>query len=148
MPVETRLFVKTSLAYLAIAFALGGALLVLEALGKPLPFVVGIEHGHLGFVGWLVNVVIGIALWLLPLNRERFPQTKGRYPAAAVWLCYALLNIGLLLRVIFEPLFALGHTDRAISGVLIASGIMQPLAIAVFVWIAWQRVVGPRVPAR
>ncbi len=80
MPFESRLFVKTSIVALALAFVWGAWMALLDAAGRPIPPMWPIEHAHLAFVGWLVNVVIGIALWMLPLNRERYPATKGRYP--------------------------------------------------------------------
>src|ERR1035438_2829573 len=107
MPREARIFVKAGLVYLVLTFALGGVLLMLEALGRSVPYVFAIEHAHLGDVGWLVNIVIGIALWMLPLNRERFPATQGRYPSAPVYACFVLLNGGLALRLIAEPWFQL-----------------------------------------
>ncbi|HKE37927.1 MAG TPA: hypothetical protein VKB39_10860, partial [Candidatus Baltobacteraceae bacterium] len=83
MPFVARLFVRTGIVYLVLTFLAGAALLVLEAAGRPAPFIIGVEHGHTGFVGWLVNTVIGVALWLLPLNRQAFPETQGRYPELA-----------------------------------------------------------------
>lgn len=147
MPLESRLFVKTSLVYLALAFIVGGAMLFLEALGRPVPFVIGIEHAHLGEVGWLVNVVMGIALWMLPLNRERFPDTQGRYPARLVYACYALLNGGLAMRLIAEPWFQLGGRPAGAAAILVIAAFAQPAAIVLFVYIAWQRVRAPSRPA-
>ena len=145
MPHQSRLFVKAGLLYLVVTFALGGALLLLEAAGRPLPYIIGVEHAHLGEVGWLVNIVIGIALWMLPLNRARFPATNGRYPSAAVYACFALLNGGLLLRLIAEPWFQLGGRPPLAASALAIAAIAQPAAIALFVLIAWQRV---RAPSR
>ena len=147
MPHQSRLFVKAGLLYLVVTFALGGALLLLEAAGRPLPYVIGVEHAHLGEVGWLVNIVIGIALWMLPLNRERFPATNGRYPSAVVYACFALLNGGLLLRLIAEPWFQLGGRPQLAALALAIAAIAQPAAIALFVLIAWQRVRAPSRPA-
>src|SRR5579864_7631190 len=104
MPFVSRLFVKAGIAYLAITFIAGAVLLALEAVGRPAPLIFGIEHGHLGFVGWLVNTVIGIALWLLPLNRTAFSETQGRYPEVPARLSFFLLNVGLPLRIIVEPI--------------------------------------------
>ena len=147
MPHQTRLFVKTGLVYLALSFALGAVLLLLEAAGQPVPFVFAIEHGHLGEVGWLVNIVIGIALWMLPLNRERFPETQGRYPSALVYACFILLNGGLALRLIAEPWFQLGGRPPVAAIALVIAALAQPAAIALFVFIAWQRVRPPSRPA-
>ena len=147
MPHQSRLFVKAGLLYLVLTFALGGALLLFEAAGRPLPYIIGVEHAHLGEVGWLVNVVIGIALWMLPLNRERFPATNGRYPSTLVYVCFALLNGGLLLRLIAEPWFQLGGRQPLAAFALAIAAIAQPVAIALFVLIAWHRVRAPSRPA-
>ena len=61
--------------------------------------------------------------------------------------CFALLNGGLIVRIFAEPWFTLGGHAPLAAALLIASAIAQPLAVAIFVAIAWQRVRGPRVPA-
>ncbi len=143
MPTEARWFVKAGLLYLAVTFVAGSVLLIYEALGRVAPYVFGLEHAHLGTVGWLVNIVIGIALWMLPLNRQRFPTTQGRYPPGAVIACFALLNGGLLLRVIAEPWYQLGGKPLAATMLLFTASLAQPIAIIIFVAIVWQRVRGP-----
>ena len=130
-----------------LTFVLGGVLLFLEAAGQPAPHIFAIEHAHLGDVGWLVNIVIGIALWMLPLNRERFPATQGRYPSALVYACFVLLNGGLALRLIAEPWFQLAGRPPLAALALALAAIAQPVAIALFVLIAWQRVRAPSRPA-
>ena len=147
MPREARMFVKAGFVYLVLTFAVGGVLLMLEALGRSVPYVCAIEHAHLGEVGWLVNIVIGIALWMLPLNRERFPATQGRYPTAVVYACFVLLNSGLVLRLIAEPWYQLGGGAPAAAALLALAAISQPAAGALFVFVAWQRVRAPRHPA-
>ncbi len=143
MPAETRWFVKTGLLYLLLTFVAGSTLLALEALGRPVPYVFAVEHAHLGTVGWLVNVVIGIALWMLPLNRERFPASHGRYPPGAAAACFVLLNGGFVMRVVAEPWYQLGGRPNAASALLFVAAIAQLLAVFLFVAIAWQRVRGP-----
>jgi hypothetical protein len=147
MPHQSRLFVKAGLVYMALTFVLGGTLLLLEAAGRPAPYVIGVEHAHLGEVGWLVNVVIGIALWMLPLNRERFPATQGRYPSTLVYACFALLNGGLVVRLLAEPWFQLAGRPPVAAVALALAAVAQPAAIALFVYIAWQRVRAPSRPA-
>jgi hypothetical protein len=147
MPRESRLFVKAGLVYLVLTFVLGGIMLTLEAFGRPAPYALAIVHTHLGAVGWLVNTVLGIALWMLPLNRERFPATQGRYPPSVAYVCFALLNGGLVLRLVAEPWFQLGGKPPVVAGLLVVAAIAQPLAIAIFVSVAWQRVRGPSHPA-
>jgi hypothetical protein len=147
MPRESRIFVKTGLLYLALTFAFGGVLLTLEVVGKPLPHTFAIEHAHFGAVGWLVNTVIGIAWWMLPLNRERFPSTQGRYPSGIVYGCFILLNGGLALRLIAEPRYELHGGSSFAAACLLVAAVALPLSLAVFVIVAWQRVRGPSHPA-
>jgi hypothetical protein len=139
MPVESRLFVKASLLWLCATFALGAILLILKAFGLPLHYNFSNVHAHMGFVGWLVNLVMGIALWFLPVNREKFPENRGRYPAMTVRVIFTMLNAGLALRVIFEPLVDKGPT-LFFSATLVASALLQLAAVILFAAIAWVRV--------
>lgn len=142
MPLVARLFVRAGIVYLILTFLAGAVLLVLEALGKPAPFIVGIEHGHMGFVGWLVNTVAGVALWLLPLNRKAFPKTQGRYPETAARAAFVMLNVGLPLRLIVEPIHAFQPSPAA-AALLVASAVLQFGAIAIVAWVVWHRVYPP-----
>ena len=140
MPIETRLFVKASLIWLLATFAFGAVMIGAKALGIAFPVDAPVMHAHMGFIGWLVNLVMGIALWFLPVNRERFKQNRGRYPAGAVQLVFALLNAGLVARMVAEPLFDRAVATALTSAVLILSGVMQFTAVLIFVLIAWSRV--------
>ena len=142
MPFVPRLFLKTGLIYLALTFLVGAILLTLEALGRPIPFVIGIEHAHMGFIGWLVNTVIGVALWLLPLNRRAFPETQGRYPETLAKIAFVLLNVGLILRLAIEPAYVMNPAAWEPT-TLIAAAAAQVAAIAIVAWIAWKRVFAP-----
>jgi len=144
MPHESRLFVKTSLVALALAFGWGAVMAVGESLGVPFPAAWPVEHAHLAFVGWLVNLVLGIALWMLPLDRARYPETSGRYPRGMPYAIWGLLNGGLLLRIVAEPALASGPVARA---ALAAGSIAQVLAVVAFAVVAWHRVRGPSHPA-
>ena len=144
MPVESRLFVKSSIVALVLTFAGGAFLALREALGKPVAPIWAVEHAHLAFVGWLVNVVIGIALWMLPLNRAAYPETAGRYPKRAPFVVWGLLNGGLVLRIVSEPSAGGDMTARA---VLVVSAAAQLAAVVLFGFIAWRRVRAPARPA-
>ncbi len=144
MPFESRLFVKTSLAALILTFVWGAAMAAAESTGRSVPGILAVEHAHLAFVGWLVNIVFGIALWMLPLARDRYPETSGRYPAGAPLLVYGLLNGGLVLRIVCEPLLAAGLAPRIGLNVGAAA---QVVAVLAFTAIAWQRVRAPAHPA-
>lgn len=147
MPFEVRLFIKTGIIYMIVTFLVGAVMLAAEGLGHPAPFVIGVEHGHAGFVGWLVNVVIGVALWMFPLARETFPTTAGRYPPRAALACWTFLNVGLLMRLLIEPWYQLrGHPALAGAG-LVVSAVLQASAIGIFASIVWHRIRPPSRPA-
>ena len=147
MPYESRIFVKTGIVYLVLTFAVGAALLIFRSAGVHIPFIIEVEHGHLGFVGWLVNMVIGVAFWMFPLDRARYADMQGRYPARAPLVCYYLLNIGLAARVIVEPWQQLGQLNGSWAWLLGLSGLMQLGAILIFVAVVWHRTRGPSRPA-
>lgn len=140
MPVESRRFVKAGLLWLLIGFLIGAALLAAKALGAATPPSLGIVHVHALFVGWLVNMVFGFALWMLPLNRVRYPQTQGRYSRGAVNWCFILLNAGLALRLIAEPVFDDRGRSLLLSAALLLSAVAQVAAVALFVVTVWTRV--------
>lgn len=142
MPFVARLFLRAGIAYLTLTFLFGAVLLIMKALGSPAPFIIGIEHGHMGFVGWLVNTVAGVALWLLPLNRQAFPETQGRYPEIVARTSFIMLNVGLPLRLIFEPLND-AHATFLTAALLILSAVLQVSAICIVAWIVWKRIYAP-----
>jgi hypothetical protein len=148
VPFETRLFVKTGMIYLVLTFAVGAVLAAMEAAGHPAPFIIAVEHGHMGFIGWLVNVVVGVALWMFPLDRERFPETKGRYHSAIVLWCYGLLNVGLPMRIFSESWLALAGAEIIVRFALVLSAAMQLAAIVLVACIVWARVRQPAPVAK
>jgi len=117
-------------------------MLIAHAFGLATPASMTILHTHIAFVGWLVNFVIGIALWMLPGNRERFPDTRGRYPSALVWAAFWLLNVGLALRVAIEPIADAHAPTLATEVLMTGSAGAQLAAIVAFAYVAWFRVRG------
>lgn len=89
----TGLYLLTALVYLKIT-ALTGLLLSIN-LGFPFISRIHLDylkiHAHLGFIGWVAMVIMGVALKLLPM----FGLSHGfkTRPAA---IAYVLVNIGLL----------------------------------------------------
>jgi hypothetical protein len=144
MPLESRLFVKTGLVALVVTFAWGAWMALGEATGRPVAAIWAVEHAHVGFVGWLVNTVVGFAIWILPLNRRRYEQTRGRYFSWMPRSIYVLLNGGLIARVFSEPYATNGPIAATVLGI---SAVAQFGAIALFVALAWSRTKPPSHPA-
>jgi cbb3-type cytochrome oxidase subunit 1 len=136
MPPLTRLFIKASLLYLVAAF-LTGVLLALRTT-TTLPALIGglsPVYFHLFMVGWVTQLIIGVAYWMFPKWSKPRPRGFDRLALATFWL----LNLGLLLRVIAEP-------AQTVSGwpgwgwLIVLAALLQWLAGLAFVVNTWPRV--------
>lgn len=93
MPRLSVWLIRTALGYLTIGFLAGAILLANQGwlLGI---WVVRLRPIHVEFllVGWMVQLALGVAFWILP--RFRTGAERGR--EAYVWLSYCLLNAGVV----------------------------------------------------
>lgn len=130
MPRLVRWFLKAALVYLILALCSG----ILLALPKPLSGLFPVYIHTLAF-GWLTQLIFGVALWMFP----KYSSAKPRGHEWLGWATFALLNLGLVLRVIFEPIQSMGAS--AFSGwMLVLAAGLQWLAGIAFVANTWPRV--------
>ncbi len=140
MPTIVRWYVKTALLYLTLALGMG----VWQQTAAWSGTLTAVSW-HLFLVGWLTQLIFGIALWMLP----SYTRQQPRHNETLNWAVYGTLNIGLLLRAVAEPLRAIQGGNAALWGwMLVVSAILQWLAALGFVVNAWPRVRGPRRPTR
>ena len=134
MPVLVRWYLKTALVYFVASLVLG----VVQASGGLFAFLSsGLTpvYYHLLMVGWITQLILGVAIWMFP----KFSLAQPRGNEEFAWGAYFLLNLGLLIRVISEPMNALYPT--ATWGVfLVVSAVLQWLAGMLIVANIWQRV--------
>lgn len=135
MPTLTRWFIKTSFVYLALALTVGvllaiQAILSLAVLGGLFPIYI-----HLLVFGWLTQLVFGVVFWMFPKYSAELPRGSE----SLGWWTYALLNAGLILRAIAEPVQSM--QPNLIAGwTLVVSAGLQLLAGLTFVLNSWNRV--------
>jgi hypothetical protein len=129
MPTITRWFIKASLVSLVLGLAAGIWQQVASAAGM---FPV---YLHLLTFGWLTQLIFGVALWMFPVYSKEQP----RGPEWLTWSIFAALNLGLLLRVIFEPLQSLSPTALG-TWALVAAAILQWLSGVGFAAAVWTRI--------
>ena len=134
----TAIMVRFSLSWLLIGFVIGGLMLVDRVIPGSWRVWMAPSHGHILFVGWFFQFVIGIAFWLLP--RKRSPERPLGYNERLAMLGAGALNLGLLLRVINEPLERIGQGSELTIAALIASSVLQVGAALVFILQLWPRV--------
>lgn len=132
MPPLTRWCIRASLLYLVGGMAMGSWMLISQAVngyGPGGPW--GEIHAHVLLVGFLLLMIFGVAFWM-------FPRVKGQRPRHEWgWLAFWLINAGLLLRVLAQPL-AEGGDDavgwRVLVGIAAVLPVLGVLAFAVSVW--------------
>lgn len=134
MPKLSRWMIRTALGYLIVGLGLA-----LVRAGQQAELLPGapqtwwLPQLHLLTVGWLTQLIFGVAYWL-------FPKATGpgrTWTPRAVWAAYGLLNVGLLLRVLFEPA-SIGDSLRSVG--LIASASVQWVAALLLTGAFWHRV--------
>jgi small-conductance mechanosensitive channel len=131
MPRVARTFIKTGLVYFLCALLLGIAIEI-----KSFHFAaVEVLFWHLLMVGWITQIIFGVSMWMFP-GRTR---EEGFTAQKKAWLTYYFLNIGLILRVITEPM--LTYSSLRIWHILIVfSAVLQLLAIITYVFELWPRI--------
>lgn len=136
MPPLTRYFIKSSLIYLLVALLVGVAEEARAPLGLPSELnTLRPVYFHLFTVGWVTQLIFGVMYWMFP----KASQEQPRGSEGLNWATFGLLNVGLILRVVGEPLGTL--RPEAIWGLLLAlSALLQWLAGLLFVFNAWARV--------
>jgi cbb3-type cytochrome oxidase subunit 1 len=136
MPVLTRWFIKASLIYFLAALFIG----LLMAAGNIWDlsiFIRGIApvYTHLFLLGWVSQLIFGVIYWMFPKASTQRPRGNE----ILAWSVFCLLNIGLILRVIAEPIFSY-NPSVLLGWMLMISAILQWLAGLIFVINTWGRV--------
>lgn len=122
MPLLTRWYIKLSLVYFVAAMAAS----VWQAAGGPLWLTP--VYIHLLVVGWITGMIFGVAYWMFP----KFSKEQPRGVDGLAVATFALLHVGLLLRIVAEPL--------QVEGLLVLSAVSQWLAGVGFIVNTWPRV--------
>jgi heme/copper-type cytochrome/quinol oxidase subunit 1 len=136
MPTLTRWFVKSSLIYFVAALMAGVALAARPVFDlSPALAALSPVYFHLLMVGWITQLIFGIVYWMFP----KYSREKPRGSERLAWATYVLLNIGLILRAIGEPMQA-AQPEGAWGWLLAISAGLQWLAGVAFVANTWGRV--------
>lgn len=146
MPILSRLHVKAAFIYFIVGIVIGGLMMTGKWIALPAwVWLLRPTHVHLLTFGWITQLIVGIAYWMLP----RLTRAAPRGNELVNWSVFLTLNAGLLLRAVFEPL-SLNRPTPTLGLLLAISGWLQVIAGALFVSNAWRRVrtMQPANPAR
>ncbi|MCZ2127293.1 MAG: hypothetical protein LC099_05900 [Anaerolineales bacterium] len=132
MPILIRSFLKAALVYLILAVCCGLALAL--PIRSPLTSLFPVYIHTLVF-GWLTQLIFGVATWMFP----KYSAAEPRGREWLSWTAFVCLNVGLGLRVVFEPLHSITPSAWSAWGLLI-SAVLQWAAGVAFVANMWPRV--------
>ncbi|MEZ4668475.1 MAG: hypothetical protein R3E39_11210 [Anaerolineae bacterium] len=136
MPRLTRYFIKTGMLYLLLALLVAGVMAAVPVLQlSPKLGVLRPVFYHLLMVGWVTQLIFGVGHWMFP----KFSKDQPRGREQLAWATFILLNAGLLLRLVGEPLVALSPEANA-GWVLFLSALLQLIAGWLFILNVWPRI--------
>jgi heme/copper-type cytochrome/quinol oxidase subunit 1 len=131
-----RRFIRTAIAFLALGIGLGLWMLVARELFGvwPPPYLVT-AHGHALLFGFVMFLILGVALWLFPKPAAQDRRyTPGRI-AAAYWVLLA----GTLARFAGEAVRAFAIAP-GVAWLIVAGAVAQAGGLALYFWTMWGRI--------
>lgn len=123
MPPLSRWYIKGALLYFVAALLLG---------------IVGVNgpaYVHMLVVGWITQMIFGVAYWMFPKHAPEAPRGNNAIAVAT----FVLLNVGLPLRVVVEPVRA-WRPDLLPGWLLVVAAVTQWLAGVGFAVNTWPRI--------
>lgn len=131
-----RRFIKTGVVFLALGLALGLYMLARrELLGIwPHPYLVS-AHAHAVLVGFVMFLILGVALWIFPRPRKGDKQYRPEYAEIVYWT----LLLSTCLRFLFELLRAWA-TPPWFGWVVFLAGLGQTIGLVFFFVTMWPRI--------
>lgn len=131
-----RRFIKTGITFLFAGLILGAWMIVRRDIQGiwPHPYLVS-AHSHAVLVGFVMFLILGVALWLFP----RAPKDDDRYRPERAEASYWILLASTLSRFVAEA--ARAWIDEPLLGwVVVAGGLGQIMGLAVYFWTMWPRI--------
>ena len=131
-----RRFIKTAIGFLAAGLLIGAWMLVRrEILGRhPTPFESS-AHTHALLVGFVMNMILGVALWLFPRPDKADARYSPRTAEAAYWVL-TLSTAGRVVGELLRPTF----DDLALRWAVVLFGLGQAAGMLLFFHTMWTRI--------
>jgi heme/copper-type cytochrome/quinol oxidase subunit 1 len=136
MPTLSRWFIKTGLIYFIIGLAVGCVLLAQPVFHWSSGLqVLRPVYLHFLFIGWVTQIIMGVGYWMFP----KYSKEKPRGSEKLGWIVFSLLNLGLFLRAIGEPMMILSPRPE-FGWMLAAASLCLLLAGWGFIFNTWGRI--------
>lgn len=136
MHTNVRRFIKTGIGFLFVGLLIGAWMIGWREFGGvwPGPYLVS-AHAHAVQLGFVLFLILGVALWLFP----KPPEGDNRYRPARIDAAYWTLTIATATRIA-------GEVARAVAGagwlryLVVAAGVAQVVGFAIYFWTMWPRI--------
>jgi len=131
-----RRYIKTAITFLIVGLIIGGWMLVRRELGQRFasPYQTS-AHTHAIFVGFVMMMICGVALWLFP----RPDKGDRRYRPGLAEAAYWMLTLGTGARIVGE----LARPTTAalwLRAGIVSAGLLQASGLGCFFYTMWSRV--------
>ena len=139
-----RRYLKTAIIFLAVGLGIGGWMMVERELhGRVASAYVLSAHTHAILVGFVMMMILGVALWMFP----RPARDDVRYDPRLAKLAYWLVASGTAARVAGE--LAHAQSDAIwLRWTVLAAGLFQVVGLLTFFATMWSRIRGVGSAAR
>ena len=132
-----RWMIKTSLVYLLVGVFLG----LLMFLAQRFPALEWIStwrtiHVHVILVGSVIQMIMGVALWMFPRKVE-VPRWTTEREGMTLYISF---NLGTVTRSVFEPFWTSGDLSYFLT---LGGMVLQILSILYFLVLIFQRIRSP-----
>ena len=134
-----RWMIKTSLIYLFLGLLIG----LLTFLSSRIPELAWVSswrtvHVHLILMGSVIQIIMGVALWMFPRRKEPPGWTTEREGMTL----YVGFNAGTVVRSLFEPFWQSGLFPYLLT---LGGMVLQILSLVYFLILVFQRIRAPSV---
>ena len=133
-----RRYLKTAFGFLAVGLLIGLWLVTARELGwgHVTPHAVS-AHTHAILVGFVMLMILGVALWLFPRPAKEDARYQPRLAEAAYWL----VTLGTAGRVAGELARGLSGSAAAwLRWSIVLGGAMQVAGLGIFFYTMWSRI--------
>ena len=131
-----RRYIKTAIVFLGVGLVIGLKMIVdRDVLGRVPDIYETSAHTHALLVGFVMMMILGVALWLFPRGGSEGRRYDPQLAAVAYWL----LAAGTAIRIAGE-LTKSARNAAWIGGLVVAASVGQVAGIALFFFTMWPRI--------
>ncbi len=132
-----RRYIKTAIVFLVLGIILGGWMLAERELLGRAPSAYGVSaHTHLLLVGFVMMMILGVALWMFPRPRSDDIAYRPLIAEIAYWL----ITAGTAARATGEWMRASGSNALSLRVAILSAGLAQIIGLVLFFATMWSRI--------